>query len=57
MKVIGRTHEVAIMQNLLTLEVSSFLAMYGRRRIGKTYRIEEVYRTNMIWYKIRFKWY
>ncbi len=48
MKVIGRTHEVAIMQNLLTLEASSFLAMYGRRRIGKTYLIEEVYRKNMI---------
>lgn len=47
MKVIGRTEEVAILKNLLDKGNSEFLAVYGRRRIGKTYLIREVYKDQL----------
>jgi uncharacterized protein len=48
MNVVGREEEVATMQGLLTSSESHFLALYGRRRIGKTYLIEEVYKSNIV---------
>jgi predicted AAA+ superfamily ATPase len=38
-KVIGRTYEKGELKRLLTSDKSEFLALYGRRRIGKTYLI------------------
>ncbi len=48
MHVAGRDEEVAILQRILQKEQSEFVAMYGRRRIGKTYLIREVYKSNII---------
>ena len=48
MIVAGREEEIQIMQNLLKKDNSEFLAMYGRRRIGKTYLIRQVFEKNMI---------
>lgn len=48
MKVAGREVEIKKMQNLLENPQSEFLAVYGRRRIGKTYLIREVYKQNII---------
>jgi uncharacterized protein len=48
MKVAGRTEEIAILQKLMQKEQSEFIAVHGRRRIGKTYLIREVYKENLI---------
>lgn len=48
MELVGRTNEIAIMQKLLLSKKSEFLAMYGRRRIGKTFLIREVYKANTV---------
>ncbi len=42
----GRKQQTAIMQEALTAGVSSFIAVTGRRRVGKTYLIEQVYANN-----------
>jgi uncharacterized protein len=42
-KIAGRKREIALMQGLLTKPRSAFVAMYGRRRIGKTFLIRELY--------------
>jgi uncharacterized protein len=47
MRVAGRKNEIAILQALMQQEQSVFVAVYGRRRIGKTYLIREVYRQNI----------
>ena len=48
MNLVGREPEVEIMNKLLLAENSNFLAVYGRRRIGKTYMIREFYKKNMV---------
>ena len=48
MNLVGREPEQAIMNRLLDSKDSHFLAVYGRRRIGKTYLIREFYRKNMV---------
>ena len=40
---IGRDNERQILQNALTDEYSQFIAVYGRRRVGKTFLIRESY--------------
>ena len=48
MKVAGRKDEVIILQNMLSKQHSDFVAVYGRRRIGKTYLIRQVYQANIV---------
>lgn len=40
---IGREKESKILRNALTEEQSQFIAVYGRRRVGKTFLIREAY--------------
>jgi uncharacterized protein len=40
---IGRNKEIQVMQNLKESAKSEFLAVYGRRRVGKTYLIRNVF--------------
>jgi len=40
---IGRNAEAEKLREVLSSEVSEFVAVYGRRRIGKTYLIREVF--------------
>ena len=40
---IGRDNEKRILQDALADEYSQFIAVYGRRRIGKTFLIRESY--------------
>ena len=42
--VIGREKELAIISRLYQSERSEFLAIYGRRRVGKSFLIEEALR-------------
>ncbi len=48
MIVAGRENEIQIMQNLLKKQDSEFLAVSGRRRIGKTYLIRQVFEQNIV---------
>jgi uncharacterized protein len=48
--IIGRSEEQAQMKELLNSSKSIFLAMYGRRRIGKTYLIKNVFEKELIFY-------
>lgn len=47
MEIIGRNSEKVLMKSLLNSPKSEFLAVYGRRRIGKTYLIKNVYVENI----------
>lgn len=44
----GRKHEIALMKKALQSPEAGLLAMYGRRRIGKTYLIEKVFAENIV---------
>jgi uncharacterized protein len=44
---VGRIEEIKIMQALLQSPKSEMLAVYGRRRIGKTYLIKNVYKSRI----------
>ena len=41
--IIGRSNEIATLRNAMGDDQSHFIAVYGRRRIGKTYMIREAY--------------
>lgn len=41
--IIGRETEIAILERLYNSKKSEFVAIYGRRRVGKSYLVNEVY--------------
>ncbi len=43
---VGRENERTLFQNILKSGSSEFVAVYGRRRVGKTYLIREVFNNN-----------
>ncbi len=45
---IGRYREVEILKKLLSSKEPEFLAVVGRRRVGKTYLIRETYRKEIV---------
>lgn len=46
MEIIGRSEELKTLSSLMVSEKSEFLAIYGRRRIGKTYLINQFFKEN-----------
>lgn len=48
MEIAGRKDEIKILLDTVQKNNSEFLAVYGRRRIGKTYLIREVYQEQII---------
>ncbi len=48
MKLSGRRAEINLLQNLLLKDEASFVAVYGRRRVGKTYLIRQVYQKEIV---------
>lgn len=48
MKLSGRQKEVKLLKNLLKKEQPEFVAIYGRRRVGKTFLIRETYKENIV---------
>lgn len=48
MEVVGRDDEKKRLLELLENDKSNFLAVYGRRRIGKTYMLRNVYSKNLV---------
>ncbi len=47
-QLIGRQKEKDILRELLDSDESEFVAVYGRRRVGKTFLIEMVYKKEMV---------
>ncbi|MDR0834685.1 MAG: AAA family ATPase [Candidatus Symbiothrix sp.] len=43
MKIIGRVYEQALLNEYLQSPTSEFIALYGRRRVGKTYLVNEFF--------------
>jgi len=46
-KLIGRKQEIKILKNALTSNHSELIAIYGRRRVGKTFLINKIYEKNI----------
>jgi hypothetical protein len=47
MKLIGREKEIKELENLYKSDSSEFVAVYGRRRVGKTFLIKEVFKNRL----------
>jgi AAA+ ATPase superfamily predicted ATPase len=45
---VGRIDELAILNSCLTSDKSEFIALYGRRRVGKTYLIRTMFQNKML---------
>ena len=48
MKIVGRESEIGLLTGLLQKEESEFVAVYGRRRVGKTFLIRQVYKKQIV---------
>jgi uncharacterized protein len=46
--IIGREAEIKVLQEALASPSAELIAVYGRRRVGKTYLIETVYQKELI---------
>jgi len=51
-KIIGREREKRILERLLQSENAEFLAVYGRRRIGKTFLVNQFYKNLCVYFEI-----
>lgn len=51
-KPIGREKELEILESLLKSEEAQFLAIYGRRRVGKTYLINHFFKDKGVYFEI-----
>lgn len=51
-RLIGRLEEKKILSNLYKSENAEFLAIYGRRRVGKTFLIREFFKDKGIYFEI-----
>jgi len=47
-KIIGREKEISELEYLMQTDKSEFLAIYGRRRVGKSFLVDEVYGSAMV---------
>lgn len=50
MNIIGRNEEIKQFQQIIASEKSEFVAVYGRRRIGKTYLIREYFKDQITYH-------
>jgi uncharacterized protein len=49
-KLVGRKEEILLLEGLKTTEKPAFVAVYGRRRVGKTYLIRQVFNNEFSFY-------
>lgn len=49
-KIIGRQKEIALLQEIYESPRAEFVAVYGRRRIGKTYLVDKMFRDKYDFY-------
>ena len=50
--VIGRKNEIKKLKKILQSKEAEFLAIYGRRRVGKTFLIREVFQNNDFYFEL-----
>lgn len=50
--IIGREQEQKVLKNILDSQEAEFLAIYGRRRVGKTYLIREFFSNKAIYFEV-----
>ncbi len=48
--IFGRTNEIKILERLFQSKKAEFLAIYGRRRVGKTYLIHEYFKDKGVYF-------
>jgi AAA+ ATPase superfamily predicted ATPase len=48
----GRENEIKILENIWNSKEAEFVAIYGRRRVGKTFLIREVFSSKEIYFEI-----
>jgi uncharacterized protein len=51
-EIIGRKAEIQQLNHLMASQESEFLALYGRRRVGKTYLIRNILSDNSIYFEL-----
>ncbi|MEI6806737.1 MAG: ATP-binding protein [Myxococcaceae bacterium] len=49
---IGRKKEITLLQDILQSNLPEFIAIYGRRRVGKTYLISEFFKDKGIYFEL-----
>ena len=49
-RIIGRKQEIEELNNLYNSGKAEFVAVYGRRRVGKTYLVKELFQNKMAFY-------
>jgi uncharacterized protein len=49
-KIVGREEEIKVLQKTLQSNKSEFIAVYGRRRVGKTFLIRSAFEDNFTFY-------
>lgn len=49
-KIIGRRREIEELEELFQSDKAEFVAIYGRRRVGKTYLVKEVFQNRLTFY-------
>ena len=50
MKIIGRKNEIDTLEYCYNSNHSEFVAVYGRRRVGKTFLIRELFKDRILFY-------
>lgn len=50
--IVGRVEEVAVLQALYESDPPQLIAIYGRRRIGKSFLIRELFRDKGIYFEL-----
>lgn len=50
MKIKGRENEIALLEQLYESKRSEFVVVYGRRRVGKTYLVSELFQSRFAFY-------
>ncbi len=50
--IFGRTEEIKVLERLFESRKPEFLAIYGRRRVGKTYLIHEFFKTKGVYFTV-----
>lgn len=50
--IVGREHELKILKRLLASSRAEFLAIYGRRRVGKTFLIHEFFKDKGVYFTL-----
>ncbi|MBQ2098957.1 MAG: ATP-binding protein, partial [Bacteroidales bacterium] len=47
-KITGRQEEINRLKNYISSDQSEFIAIYGRRRVGKTFLIKELFENQFV---------